>query len=447
MGADTISSGDFIRDYPSWFMLLFVLCCLFVCLFANLNVTSLHRFYLERLSKTFLAEPGSDKTLPPIPMEAVASAATAGLPYHIIQCAVQLPGSESRCFAFTPLAAYSDAKGIGLARPQNYQSDDALSLAKAMALSGAAVNNHAGTAISRPLAIILTLLNSRLGNWLPNPRYVRNPPTPFSVRNPIWPILFFKEMFSLFGVSDSRCMVTDGGHFENLGMYELVRRKCRFIIVSDAGCDPSYQFTDLTRLKELCDEELYCSVDLDESSLKPNNGTRRSAAHATTGTLKYKDGTTGVVVYVKSSLTGDEGERILSWSQSNRSFPHDTTMDQFFTRSRFHQYRALGRHIGSAVFGTTPVSNLTSVVQALASQKQGPDAPRVWDVRRLHTNAAVYDKLSHEDASESESKKLMLNEVENAIEAGLVVLESNHIGDPVTAPSDYLHSWFSADSS
>ena len=57
------------------------------------------------------------------------------------------------------------------------------------------------------------------------------------------------EFFARFhGPARRHWYLSDGGHFENTGCYELIRRRVSFIVFSDAGQDPGYQFADFANL-------------------------------------------------------------------------------------------------------------------------------------------------------------------------------------------------------
>ena len=101
-----------------------------------------------------------------------------------------------------------------------------------MAISGAAANPNMGRASSPALSFLMTVFNVRLGWWIGNPRHRTGalmPGPPFGLT------YIALELFG--GTDDNRNYVnlSDGGHFDNLGVYELIRRSCRYIMVCDAG--------------------------------------------------------------------------------------------------------------------------------------------------------------------------------------------------------------------
>ncbi len=118
----------------------------------------------------------------------------------------------------------------------------ASSLGTAVAISGAAASPNMGYHTSPPVAFLLTLFNVRMGWWLGNPRarYTWRYSSPR-----IGLIYMLGELFGTTSSSSDYVSLSDGGHFENLGIYELVRRRCRYIIVGDAEQDEDFKFGGL----------------------------------------------------------------------------------------------------------------------------------------------------------------------------------------------------------
>jgi hypothetical protein len=142
--------------------------------------------------------------------------------------------------------------------------------------------------------------------------------------------------------------LSDGGHFDNLGLYELVRRRCRFIIACDAEQDAGYTFGGLGTAIRKCRIDFGAEIDIDTSQIAVDAETARSAAHCTMGSIRYVDGTSGQLLYIKASLTGNEPEDLLEYAARHREFPHETTADQWFTETQFESYRTLGYHAANA---------------------------------------------------------------------------------------------------
>ena len=164
----------------------------------------------------------------------------------------------------------------------------------------------------------------------------------------------FRELFGFTKADSKYVNISDGGHFENLGVYELVRRRCRFIIVSDAGADPRCEFEDLAGLIRKCRADFGIDIEIDVSKLRRGDG-KASGVHCAVGTIRYDHveptAPVGTLIYIKPSLTGDEPADIQNYAGKHPDFPHQATLDQFFNESQFESYRALGYHCVTKVFG------------------------------------------------------------------------------------------------
>ena len=209
-----------------------------------------------------------------------------------------------------------------------------------VAVSGAAASPNMGYHTSPTVAALLTAFNLRLGRWCGNPmRDTWKKIKPDFAATPI-----FAELTGSATAQADWINLTDGGHFENLGVYELLRRRCRFIVVVDAGCDPKYEYADLANLIRLAWTDLGVNLRFeafDDMYLK--NNSRFLKRHYRFGRIQYSSkGPEGVMLYVKSTLTGDEWPDIRQYGDIHRAFPHETTADQFFDENQFEAYRHLG---------------------------------------------------------------------------------------------------------
>jgi patatin-like phospholipase len=233
-----------------------------------------------------------------------------------------------------------------------------MTLGTAMAISGAAASPNMGYHSSPVLTFLLTLFNARLGWWLGNPgpagrrTYMRESP-----KHALQPLLA-----EAFGLTDSRhpyIYASDGGHFENLALYEMVRRRCRFIVVVDGGQDPECQFEDLSNAIRKIRSDLGVWIDLDKCAIRKRcKDPSQNMRCAMTGIIRYgekdapagasdeeKRGLNGVLIYIKPAFyDADEPIDIRNYAASHPMFPHEPTADQFFSESQFESYRALGAH-------------------------------------------------------------------------------------------------------
>lgn len=225
-----------------------------------------------------------------------------------------------------------------------------LSLGSAVTISGAAASPNMGYHSSPAVTALLTVFNARLGSWLGNPN---NAATWYRSGPSLGFLQLFLELFGMTSSQGNYVFLSDGGHFENLGVYELVRRRCQYVVVSDAGNDGGYTFEDLSNLIHKCRVDFGIEIELTPDCLRPSERGLCSW-HCAVGRIRYDlvdpKATPGILVYVKPSLTGDEPTDVLQYRERNSDFPHDPTMNQFFTESRFESYRALGQHVADAVF-------------------------------------------------------------------------------------------------
>jgi len=153
--------------------------------------------------------------------------------------------------------------------------------------------------------------------------------------------------------------LTDGGHIENLGIYELLRRQCALIIAVDAEADPGMNFNSFISLQRHALIDLGIRIHLPWAAIR--DATRKASGvvaetggvhfhsaqhgpHVALGEINYPGNRKGVLFYIKSSLTRDENDYIIDYKRRNARFPHETTADQLFSEEQFEVYRALGFH-------------------------------------------------------------------------------------------------------
>ena len=254
---------------------------------------------------------------------------------------------HSASFAFTPLRAGADRKAVGyspVVGPERFAGG--LDLGQVVSVSGAAASPNMGYSTSPLVAFLLTMFNVRLAWWFPNPgrRWWSRSKLPLST----WYLL--KEMFGIADETNRFVNVSDGGHFENLGIYELVRRRCRVIIACDAECDSKLTFGSLGNVIRLCETDFRARIDIDVESIRRGKDSGVSGGHCAVGRITYSNGSRGYLIYLKSSLTGDEEVSIEQYQASHTDFPHESTGDQFFAEDQFESYRRLGHHITRMTF-------------------------------------------------------------------------------------------------
>jgi len=378
----------------------------------DINYVSIHRYYRDRLMETFMpdlgalvqhpdkqscpSDPGNETLLGRIcgansgddgasPNGAMGKKLARG-PYHIINANIVLVSSKNARyrgrggdnFILSPLFTGSSATGWHRTDPSQ---DNGLTLASAMAISGAAISPNAGVGgegVTRQpvLSVLMSLFNVRMGYWLQNP----NPalwqsrwslPKHWSHPNLIDPGLF--ESFGRFNLKESLryVLLTDGGHFENLGLYELVRRRLKLIVVCDATADPDFNFSDLANaiekvradfgaLIEIKSEDLRVLVpDYEKSDVKKRAAVTIAEQGYLTARIRYArrhtrflrsqepapdDGTeeTGLLVYLNTTFFKGLCADLYGYRRGHSKFPDQSTSNQFFDEKEFEAYRELG---------------------------------------------------------------------------------------------------------
>ncbi|MBI2422416.1 MAG: hypothetical protein HYV27_06270 [Candidatus Hydrogenedentes bacterium] len=336
------------------------------CLFININRNSLHQLYRDRLSEAFLQQHrGGDS---PVHCDSIRLSTLnyrrPQAPFHLINTTINLfrakpddaqRGRRADRFTLSSLHAGSNRTGYCSIIDME-KAEPNLDLGTAMAISGAAVSPVRGTASSPLEAFTETMINARLDYWLPAPNALPLPPW---LRVSVGPIYLF---FQLFNFTTNfrllhRVNLSDGGHLENLGLVELLRRRCRYIIAVDAECDPDHEFDGLTKALRYAMTDVGARIELDATPLrKLENG--HCSGHALHARIIYAEADadraikeeSGELIYIKASLTGDEAEYVRAYKKEHPAFPHETTADQFFDEEQFEAYRALGFHAALELF-------------------------------------------------------------------------------------------------
>lgn len=238
---------------------------------------------------------------------------------------------------------HADIAGTARAPRDGEALASSLTLGSAIAISGAAVNPNMGYHSSPAVTFLLTLFDARLGWWLPNPSHATRPR---SDKAPFFGRWLLAELFGRTHEGGRDVHLSDGGHFENLGLYELVRRRCRFILCVDAAADPRRGFADLGNAVQKCRVDFDVEIRIDTGALRAQADglALRSCA---VGDVLYPDGSRGTLLYLKPTLTGEEPTDIQHYASAHPSFPHEPTSDQFFDEAQFESYRRLGLDVAS----------------------------------------------------------------------------------------------------
>jgi hypothetical protein len=332
----------------------------------SVNQFSLHGMYRSRIVRTFLgASRPSARRAPnrftgfdPEDDMPLGSLAPLARPLHVINCTLNLVkstgrgGQERRSAAFTMTPLRVGSREVGYRPADTYAGG--LSLGDAVTISGAAVAPQSGDSSSPFLMFLLTLFNARLGVWHGNPGPAGD--ATWNRRDPgLGPGRLLGEMFGQTSAANPYVFLSDGGHFENLGLYEMVARGCRLIVVLDAGCDRSYVFDDLGNAIRRIRVDLGIPIEFPGGIRMSAAGQGQGNAHAALGVIEYSalDPSLhdGRLVYLKATLSGDEPVDVLDYARSHPAFPHEGTSNQWFSESQFESYRMLGQHTIATVAG------------------------------------------------------------------------------------------------
>jgi hypothetical protein len=305
----------------------------------NLNLTGLHRYYRDALSQCYL------RNRDPAP---ALTELSGRLPYHLINTTVNLTSRRvaelrgrggdffllSKYFCGSPILGYQPTQDV-------VRMNSDLDLATAMAISGAAASTNMGWQTYHQYRVLMAIFNVRLGYWL---RW-RTGGWGWLASNAF--VQFTRELLGLLGERSSTINLSDGGHIENLAVYELIRRRLKFIVCVDGGMDAEMVCADLSRLQRLVAIDFGYHIDFDPSDLKTRN-----SFSSNYGMLVKVDYTPqikaggpkqlGWLLYIKLSMLGTEPNYLLDYRRENPLFPHQSTIDQFFDEAQFEAYRQLG---------------------------------------------------------------------------------------------------------
>ena len=389
---------DSLEPHAMIFPALIAIVALSFGWFVNINYASLGRMYRDRLMEAFLPD---DKSVKRNKWTYAWKADVALLedmckendseirkPFHLINSNIILTNSKEEkfrnrggdSFILSPLFCGSDATGYvktNCFMKNKNQNKGSMTLATAMAISGAAANPHTGIAGKGPtrgplVSMLMTIFNLRLGSWICNPKDGAKPRTMNYLRPGLCSLCHFG-----YDENQHYLELTDGGHFENLGLYELVKRRVGTIIVSDAGVDKGFKFGDLANAIEKVRTDFGVSIRFEpEDDSQLNTLIPGSAANGkfkdlyelaekgyVTGKIKYpkkkykdreKNNITlpkfdGNIFLIKTTMTKNLPVDLYSYKAQHKDFPDQPTSDQFFDEKQFEAYRELGYRLADSM--------------------------------------------------------------------------------------------------
>lgn len=332
------------------------------------NKFSLSGMYRQRLVRAFVGASRSLRSPNPftgfdpaddLPLHELASVR----PLHVVNATLNMVGErqlgrqerKAEPFTFSPL--HAGAAALGYRPVDRYGADpvtgEGVSLGTAITISGAAASPSMGMFSTPATTFLMTLLNARLGTWVGNPgaagdeTWQKSEPARGAR-------LMIDELLGRTTATRPYVYLSDGGHFDNLGLMEMVRRRCRFVLVVDGGADPDYAFTDLANAVRRIRIDLGIRIEMDRidmSLARQGDGN----PHCLTGTIHYDGvdghGAVGTLIYIKPCLSGDEPSDVRNYAGAHPLFPHESTLNQWFTEAQFESYRMLGMHTVEAISG------------------------------------------------------------------------------------------------
>jgi hypothetical protein len=369
--------------------------------FTNINLTGFHRFYRDRLMESFMPDPArivddgqaAETRADEKKLSDICGPEDDG-PYHLINAHVVLLGAKKArqrsrqgdSFVLSRLYCGSEATGYvstadwlpGPGFSLLGRRVGAMRLPTAMAISGAALNPRAGadgqgSTKGGAISALLNLLNLRLGYWVPSPAKLaagRARPSFYTAPNFLFPGLS-QGLFGFFHNETANWLeLSDGGHFENTGMYELVRRGVRTIVFADGSTDPEIALQSFANALEKVYIDFNVQVTFDEKDLHftglmkgssdPDDHVAKklelAKAGYAIGTIRYpkvdgKEVPPGTLIYIKSTMVRDLPAALYSYKAVNPVFPSESLADQFFSEQQFEAYRALGFALTRAMTG------------------------------------------------------------------------------------------------
>jgi len=276
---------------------------------------------------------------------------------------------KGESFVFTPLFCgfdFSKTQASGNASQKSYDygyrptssfayPDHGPHLGSAMAISGAAANPNQGSHSSAAVAFLLTAFNVRLGWWIGNPRK-----RTWRSSNPnIGLPYLFSNLFGKSNTKDRFICLSDGGHFENMGIYELVRRRSALIVLGDAEQDDRFTCEGLANAIRRCRIDFGVEININVLPITERENGMSNKSYAI-GSIRYPGDQPfiGTLIYLKASITKELPTDVREYAAKNPIFPHQSTGDQFFDETQFESYRKLGMQISEMALNDAEVRKI-----------------------------------------------------------------------------------------
>ncbi|SCL34901.1 Patatin-like phospholipase [Micromonospora rhizosphaerae] len=443
----TKGTNEWPGPVGGWHFWLIALAFVFLALLVDQTRWSLHPFYKRRLATAFAVrrvrrngETGSEQYRPeevtslsstcrpwteddPFPQVIFLTAANVSGQRVTPPGRKVLPYTLSGDWIGSPRLGWIDAEALENAVRHPLRLD--LTTQAAMAISGAAFASAMGAAAT-PFSLLFALTNARLGTWLPNPLFLyKHPPAPDVheadaadapgsaqaptvpshwryPRLPSWRRLHFlvREIFGIYPWNAQMLLVTDGGHYENLGLVEMLRHAPNVVYCFDASGGATLPASALGPAIRLAREELGIEITFDDPPHDPEGATPGSATAASKdqpndplaarlassdvviATITYPDcrpptaPAHGKLFLGRAGLTRTTPWDVRAYAVRHPRFPNDSTGDQWFDQEQFDAYHALGRHIGRSVLTAAQASGAQSSSAGIPSPAASSGVPK-----------------------------------------------------------------------
>jgi hypothetical protein len=374
---------------------------------ADLNQWSFHPYYRERLASAFGVDPDTLMPRGPERLQDFPTPSDATIDLEVCAAAnisdgrITSPGRPVAPWAFSARTigtpglrrVFKGSKGTVQPKTFSGKLEYLQTLWTAVAVSGAAFSPAMGK-MTRPERALMALANLRLGVWYPNPAMLATHPSYFQAHHPT-PVYLAKEAFGLHRATDPWVYVTDGGHYENLGLMALLRepKQCREIYCFDASGDAIDTFGTIAEAMRLAREELDIEIEFDPTHLRPNDkGISPLGVFAGTVTYPNRSGLgddrVGWIVFAKLEVPKGAPFDIVDLARTLPKFPNNPTTDQLYTDQKFEAYRALGFYLGeqaaklgqdirSRMTAGSPIDDAVKAANEKIAPKDKPDETHV----------------------------------------------------------------------
>ena len=371
--------------------------------YININKFSLHGMYRNRLIRAYLGASGNRDDANKFTGFAQSDNLQMSelqpelKPFHVFNMALnlvhgsRLAWQQRKAESFTVTPLYSGHCTLGYRPSAQYGGPKGITLGTAITISGAAASPNMGYHSSPVIGFIMTLFNARLGAWMGNPG--KAGAKTWQKSGPSSAIAsLIKEAFGLTNDTNEYVYLSDGGHFENLALYEMVRRGCRSIIVLDSGCDPEFKYEDLGNALRKIRIDQKIPIEFDQSlKLLLAKQTRFAIAKVRYSALDEKR-QDGYLLYIKPMMLGGEPPDVVAYQGANRDFPHQSTSDQWFNESQTESYRMLGAHsVDEICAGWDGVGGLNGLFEYLRAKNRPEES--------THQPALEFGRLAQEHLS------------------------------------------------